>query len=321
MILKKTIKNIIKYNKIKIKFLLLNIILLFYLFIFKIKKKLKIALCTMCKNEKLYIKEFIDYYKQLGIDNIFIYDDNKIKSEKFSNDINILKEKNVKIYDTQKMNVNNQKDAFTLYYNTFFKKFDWILMVDMDEFLVIVQDTLKNYLRKPIFNKCYFIKINWVIATDNNLLHYENKSLFERFKGPYLKSPFIKTIVRGNINNLEYWVHSPFISPIRNITCNSIGEKIYYKKLNFETIIPINIKNAYIIHFKYKSTEEYINKYKRGYSNWFKNKTKQILDNKIDEYLRDNEITKEKIEIIEKELKINLKKYKNKINISIQKNN
>ena len=168
-------------------------------------------------------------------------------------------------------------------------------MVDMDEFLFIVKDSLKHYLSKQIFKKCDFIKFNWIVPTDNNLLYYDNRSLFERFKGKYVKKESIKTIIRGNIDDLEYWVHSPFKSPKRNITCNNVGEKINYEKLNLEAIVPINIEKAYIIHFKYKSTEEYINKYKRGYSNWF-NKTHliKVLNTKIIEYFRDNKITKKK---------------------------
>ena len=47
--------------------------------------------------------------------------------------------------------------------------------------------------------------------------------------------------------------------------------------MNFESIKKINTKNAYLIHFRYKSTEEFINKYKRGYSNWYGNETNEIL--------------------------------------------
>ena len=79
-------------------------------------------------------------------------------------------------------------------------------MFDMDEFLYIVDDSLKGYLTNKRFNKCDFIKINWVIPSDNNLLHYDNRTLFERFKGPYKKTPYIKSIIRGDINNLKYFL-------------------------------------------------------------------------------------------------------------------
>ena len=127
---------------------------------------------------------------------------------------------------------------------------------------------------------------------------------------PYIKKQFIKSIVRGNITDLKYWVHSPFFSPKRNITCNNAGKRIYYKNMNFETLYPINTEKAYIIHFRYKSTEELINKLKRGYSNWFKNKLRKFIIRNIETYLKINKPTLEKINFIEKELKINLSRYK-----------
>ena len=42
-------------------------------------------------------------------------------------------------------------------------------MVDMDEFLVIVNDSLKNYLSNPVFKKCDFIKFHWIIPSDNTI--------------------------------------------------------------------------------------------------------------------------------------------------------
>ena len=128
-----------------------------------------------------------------------------------------------------------------------------------DEFLIIKKKSLKKYLSKSIFNKCDFIRFHWIIPNDNNLLHYDNRTLFERFKGPYIKFPFIKTIIRGSINNLTYSIHSPSISPKKNISCNNIGKIIKSEKIDYEYFYPINTEQAYIIHYKFKSTEEYIN--------------------------------------------------------------
>jgi hypothetical protein len=179
-------------------------------------------------------------------------------------------------------------------------------MVDMDEFLYIKNDSLKNYLLNPIFNKCDFIKFHWVIPNDNNHIYYENKPLFKRFKGPYQKSPFVKSIIRGKIKELQYMVHSPFKSPFRNVSCNNIGKKLNFNKLDIELINNINIEKAYIIHFQFKSTEEFVNKIKRGYHVWTKS---YIYKTRIKSYFERNTITEEKIKYFEKELKINLSNY------------
>ena len=47
--------------------------------------------------------------------------------------------------------------------------------------------------------------------------------------------------------------------------------------MNFESIDKINTDKAYLIHFRFKSTEEFINKYKRGYNNWHGNRINKVL--------------------------------------------
>ena len=113
--------------------------------------KLKIAICTMGKKENLYVKEFVEYYRKLGVNHIFIYDDNDPNTEKISDVIGKNYEKYVTIYENNKNIIKNQKIAFTKCYNDNKKKFDWIFMIDMDEYLVIVNNSLNNYLASNIF--------------------------------------------------------------------------------------------------------------------------------------------------------------------------
>ena len=44
----------------------------------KTDSSIKAGICTLCKEENLYIQEFIDYYRDLGYNHIFIYDNNDI---------------------------------------------------------------------------------------------------------------------------------------------------------------------------------------------------------------------------------------------------
>ena len=52
--------------------------------------------------------------------------------------------------------------AFDDCYRTNNKNYDWFIILDMDEFLYIKNNTLENYLSDDIFNKCDIIRINWV---------------------------------------------------------------------------------------------------------------------------------------------------------------
>jgi len=300
-------------SRFKIEFIFISLIT--YNFLFNIsnknyngKKDIKIALCTMGKEENLYVEEFIEYYIKLGIDHIFIYDDNDPNKEQIYKAIDKKYQYYVTFQEAKKFNIYNQSIAFSECYNHNKNKFDWFLMFDMDEFLYIVDDSLKGYLTNKRFNKCDFIKIHWVFPTDNNLIYYDSRPLFERFKPPYIKSEYIKSIIRGNISNIKFRIHSPTISPERNITCNNIGKRIYYDYMSFPNIRSINIKKAYIIHFRYKSTEEFIHKLKRGYSNWVENNLKFVIE-QIKIYLFINKATPEKVKFIEKELHLNLSNF------------
>lgn len=182
-------------------------------------------------------------------------------------------------------------------------------MMDLDEYVYIVNDTLKRYLTNKIFDKCDFIKLHWVVPTDNNLIYYDPRPLFERFRPPYKESPQVKSIIRGNISDLKYLVHSPSFSPKRNVSCNNEGKLIYSKNINIQYYKPININKAYIIHFRFKSTEEFVNKIKRGYRNWFGSRFNYFLSGLLTIYFSINNKTLEKISLIEKELKLNLSKY------------
>ena len=57
-----------------IKLLILFLLLIYFkVSIFKENLKTKdVALCVIAKNENLYIKEFVEYYKNLGIKKIYL---------------------------------------------------------------------------------------------------------------------------------------------------------------------------------------------------------------------------------------------------------
>ena len=92
----------------------------------------------MGQEENLYVNEFIQYYIKLGVNHIFIYDDNERDIENITNFIDKKYQNNITIYEAKKINIDNQVDAFTHCYNNNLKIFDWFIMVDMDEFLYIL---------------------------------------------------------------------------------------------------------------------------------------------------------------------------------------
>ena len=283
----------------------------FFLFIF-FSKNIKVCICSLGKSENKYIREFTEYYKQHGIDKIFLYDNNDINGEYFQEVINdYIKNKYIEI-----INFRGKKKVQLVSYRDCYKKnymfFDWFIFIDIDEFIYLKKyNNIKFYLKNKKFKRCQIIRLNFIYFTDNNLLKYDNRPLKERFtmraeyaregKKKNITKPEMKSIIRGKIPKFSIKsIHMGTFSKRYNI-CNGFGEKYRgYLKSDFD--------NYYIIHYFSKSTEEFIYKIKRGDA-IFRNK----MFINIKKYFSLNKITLEKINMFEKGLKINLSIFRDRL--------
>jgi len=124
----------------------------------------------------------------------------------------------------------------------------------------------------------------------------------------------LKTIIRGKTKrNIKFrtthWlnrglrggcnVFGESVKPTRRV---KLGDKINHPKF----------KKYYIDHYCFKSTEEYINKINKG-DGVFGNNIKTKM-HKIDLYFGYNRITSEKINYIENQTGLNLRKFKLMLN-------
>ena len=265
------------------------------------KEKKKFALCTIGKLENLYARDFVLYYLELGVDKIYIYDNNEINGEKFEDILqDLIDKKLVKIIDMRgKQDGNPQKKAYEQCYNENYDKFDWFLFFDFDEYLYIEENTLNKFVKLPLYDKCSSILLYWRLYTDNDKKNYATESPIKRFTEPISKnqqrlSYFCdkKPIIKGGMKEFSYdeLNHIPKFSSNKEsseyLICNSEG-KDYEKNKNDKEMI-ISFENAYIKHFLWRSTEEYC--LKLGIRKFFKylNYEKKDYDFLIDQYLMYN---------------------------------
>ena len=196
-------------------------------------------------------------------------------------------------------------------YNYCYRKnknnYDWIGLLDLDEFLYIENNlTIKQYFYKENFNKCQTIFFNWVLYNDNNLIKYSKIKLIKRFTYPSFNFSVGKSFVRGSIENLIIpSAHIPGINIFH--FCNSNGELIFpndFYQNKFE-----KQPKAYIKHFYTKTAEEFCHKIKRGHAHFHKNHPNYIdsIKLKLYTFFKINNKTKEKINILEKCTGIKLK--------------
>lgn len=268
-------------------------------------KNIKIALCCIAKCENDYIKEFIDYYRDLGVDKIFIYDNNDTSGEYIEN---VLEEEDKILCEI--INYRGKKicqlTAYQECYTKYKYEYDWFLFFDCDEFLTFThQKTIKEFLSLNKFKRQHIIHINWMCYGDNNLITNDGRKVTERFSNPIYPLDFkrqynfpennhVKSIVRGNLSCIN-WSCTPH-TPISHFLscCNPSGIKCDanspFCKYDFNV--------AYIRHYLTKTIEEWITiKQRRGYPDQYKHEYEKKLN--IKEFFKVNRWSKDKQKIID----------------------
>ena len=266
---------------------------------------MKVALCCIGRLENRYAVEYVEYYKSISVDKIFIYDNNYDGEEHFEDVLQpYIDDGLVEIIDFRNKSV-CQLEAYQDCYDRHGNEYDWICFFDFDEYIWLENlKTLKELLSLDIYTNYELLHINELIYGDSGNLRYENKPLIERFKTPVMpinyKKTFdfpenchVKSIIKGGLNGIK-WSGTPH-TPTNDLKCcNSSGEPC---KSSSPFVIPYSFKNACLRHFKTKTIEEYYEtKVRRGYPDGNKNFFEK--NSWIEEFFTENEKTFEKMAFI-----------------------
>ncbi|MBO4862860.1 MAG: glycosyltransferase family 92 protein [Eubacterium sp.] len=103
----------------------------------KEKRKYHISLCIMFKDEAVYLREWIEYHRMIGVDHFYLYDNNS------SDDYEKVVEPYIKDgivtlikWPHQQAQVKGYEDCI----RRFQSESDWIGFIDVDEFIVPVEE-------------------------------------------------------------------------------------------------------------------------------------------------------------------------------------
>lgn len=235
---------------------------------------MKIALCCIGRQENRYAVEYVEFYKSMGIDKIFIYDNNYGDEEHFEEVLQPYIDENfVEIIDFRSMSMCQIK-AYNDCYDKHGNEYDWICFFDFDEFILLEKEkNLKDLLSYEIYKNYDLIHINWLCYGDCGLEKYEDKLVLERFDKPIFPLTFkknlnvpenyhVKSIVKGGVG--AKWRDNSHTPCNISNACTASGKpsngKIGIKEMDY--------KNICLRHFTTKTIEEYYNiKVKRGFPN------------------------------------------------------
>lgn len=268
---------------------------------------MKTLLCAIGKLENHYIREWVEYHKNIGFSNILLYDNNDINGESFSDVIDDYISSGYVIIKNYRGLSNAQIKSYNDCYHEYKNQYDWIGFWDIDEFIELENnDNIQNFLEQEIFKNVQCIRLCWKQYTDNNLIEVcdDNYSVLNRFTEIFSKDyclknniPFenyliantqTKSIVKTDINDFN--ISSPHVF-LKVPTVNAIGQHCNNERVNLDGL-PI-WKNAWINHYRFKTLEEFINnKMFRGWPTPYMNGGKNYLNIKL--FLKFNALSDEK---------------------------
>lgn len=246
-----------------------------------VQDKLDIALCAVAAREEIYIREWIEHYKQIGISHIYLGDNNKsdykIPLQPIIQDY--IDEGYVTLYNINDLN-NYQQRFYSGIYFLHNIKHDYICFFDIDEFLVIDEyNSISDWiLSNDKFNNFYGICVNWRLVDNNNEIEPKDITipLQERYtKIDSFRANTIKTIVKCKNDFLHSMgAHYPNFKNIytkenidnnSNYLCDVYGDNIIQSKKgphidNFNTFSEYTdyYNKVYLKHFYKKSLYEWI---------------------------------------------------------------
>ena len=264
---------------------------------------MNILLCCIAKTENQYIREFIEYYKTLGVSHICIFDNNDKDGERFESVIqDYIDDGFVTVIDYRGKKV-CQLLAYQDCWDRYRREYDWIMFFDCDEFLEIIDGNLHDYLES--FPDADVIKVNWKIYGDNNLVVNDGRPVRERFTEAlppdihihYRNIPendHIKSIIRTRTDIVWNRARNPHVPLIRN-TAKVYRSDGTVSKVPASPWEPCDYSRAILHHYTTKTAEEWRDKMKRGYPD----QSDCSLTLNISKFFKYNEITEEKKKVFE----------------------
>lgn len=265
---------------------------------------MKVAICAIGKNENLYIKEWVEYYKGIGVDKIFLYDNNdKEDGEHFEDVISdYINDGFVELINVRGKKV-WQLIAYQDCYDKHKKEYDWFGFFDIDEFITFENmSSIKDFLSDKRFSSYDMIHVNWLVYGDDGQVHYEPRDVRERFINPaqcldfvkdyeFPENCHVKSLIRGN-RDVE-WANTPHTPSNPLKCCDVLGREVDSQS---PIIDPYVITRCWIRHYYTKTIEEWVtNKMKRGWPD----RTEEVSKSKdmIKDFFEINDATDEKKDI------------------------
>ena len=215
--------------------------------------------------ENLYLRDFVEYYKNLGFTNIVLYDNNDETGEYPHQVIGDYISNGYVIYKDARGQYRFQLEAYGECYEEYKAEYDWFAFFDVDEYLEILNGMrIDDFLSQDKFKDACAIPFYWMVYGDSGKLHYENKPMYDRFTVP-ISNPYgnekntFKLIIRGDegfhiqfndANAVEYTITTRPKFLIVSPTGEVLDPLWMYQNYTYES--------AYLKHYQTLTIDEFL---------------------------------------------------------------
>lgn len=224
---------------------------------------MKVAIVAIARMENDYINEWISHHLGIGVDHIYVYDNSSSEEEKLSgrvyekylNQVTI-----IPAYDKSQYQMPAYKDSYLKYRDIY----DYLIYIDIDEFIMLQKDKNINEFVQRLPEDCECYRMNWVIYGDNDIVNRDtSSSVVKDFTTPSKnnkRGTTTKSIIKGGLRNIDFIsVHYA----IRNSNGNQSNLKTYYgNMIDITNELPIKSKslNIHRKDYTYIKLNHYITK-------------------------------------------------------------
>lgn len=212
----------------------------------KYKKKYRISICGIFKNEGPFLQEWIEYHLMIGVDHLYMYNNNsddeylRILQPYIANG-------SVTLIDWTKNHA--QMEAYKDCFDRFRNETQWLSFIDLDEFIVPrkekdINEWIKGYERYPS------ILLYWkMFGTGGKMKHDYNQLVIEQY---YVCQNGFGLHIGKCIFNTDYEI-AYYHEITHHYTC------VYYKLLGIKIrVVPINVFKRFVIKgFYYTCLDRY----------------------------------------------------------------
>ncbi|WP_027619422.1 glycosyltransferase family 2 protein [Pseudomonas sp. Pse1] len=221
-------------------------------------KSLKIAVCAICRNEVDYIEEWVSFYKVAGFDSIYIYDN--VSDDGSSELLSSLDAAGQikRVHWPRKEGVPPQRDAYGDFLHNFAQNYDYVLVCDLDEFLVVSDGNIKSLISEAEakHGNVGAIGFPWLMFGSGGAEQQQEGLVIERFTN--CESKVVRTVKTLYCSRNTY--------NMRTHVCDLINGVYLDNRLElarFDAKMPIKLKStsagkAVMHHYYTKSKSEWM---------------------------------------------------------------